>query len=80
MPYTIPPDVETLVAHQMTTGRYQTKDDVLRSALEALTQLDEDLAAVQAAVDDWRQGDLGLPLDDVMRRIRERATLEASNG
>ena len=78
MPYTIPPDVETLVAHQMSTGRYQTEDDVLRSALEALTQLDEDLAAVQAAVDDWRQGDLGLPLNEVMRRIRESATSGAN--
>ena len=78
MPYTIPPDVETLVAHQMSTGRYQTEDDVLRSALEALTPQDEDLAAVQAAVDDWRQGDPGLPLDEVMRSIRESATYGAN--
>ncbi len=78
MPYTIPPDVETLVAHQMSTGRYQTEDDVLRSALEALTQQDEDLAAVQAAVDDWRQGDSGLPLDEVMQRIRASATYGAA--
>ncbi len=74
MPYPIPPDVETLVAHQMSTGRYQTEDDVLRSALEALTQQDGDLAAVQAAVDEWRQGDTGLPLDEVMRSIRTSAT------
>ena len=74
MPYTIPPDVETLVAHQMATGRYQTEDDVLRSALEALTQQDEDLAAVQAAIDEWRQGDPGLPLDEVMRHILASAT------
>ena len=73
MPYTIPPDVETLVAHQMSTGRYQTEDDVLRSALEAVTQQDEDLAAVQAAVDEWRQGDPSLPLDEVVRRIRTSA-------
>ena len=78
MPYTISPDVETLVAHQMSTGRYQTEDDVLRSALEALTQQDEDIVAVQAAVDEWRQGDSGLPLDEVMRRIRESATSGAN--
>ena len=74
MPYTIPPDVETLVAHQMSTGRYQTQDDVLRSALEALTLQDEDLAAVQAAVDEWQQGDPGVPLDEAVRLIRGSAT------
>ena len=74
MPYTIPPDVETLVAHQMSTGRYETEDDVLRSALEALTQQDEDLAAVQAAIDEWQQGDPGVPLDEAVRLIRGSAT------
>lgn len=74
MPHTIPPDVESLVAHQMSTGHYQTEDDVLRAALEALTQQDEDLAAVQAAVDEWQQGDLGVPLDEAVRLIRGSAT------
>ncbi len=69
MPYTIPPDVETLVAHQMSTGRYQSEDDVLRSALEALTQQDEDLAAVQAAFDEWQQGDPGVPLDELRNAL-----------
>lgn len=73
MPYTIPPDVETLVAHQMSTGRYQTEDDVLRSAMEALTQQDEDLAAVQAAYDEWQQGDPGVPLDEAVQLIRRSA-------
>ena len=62
----------------MSTGRYQTEDDVLRSALEALTQQDEDVVAVQAAVDEWRQGDPGLSLDEVIRRIRESATSGAN--
>lgn len=72
MPLIVPPDVEALVAKQVASGRYRTEEDVLRSALEALTEADEDLAAVQEALKEWRTGDPGVPLDEAIRTIRTR--------
>ena len=47
MTYAFPPDVEQLVAGRMATGGYSTEDDVLRDALRALAEEEEDLAAVR---------------------------------
>ncbi len=70
MPFVVPQDVAELVANQMATGRYHSGDEVLRSAMQALAEVDEDLAAVQQALSEWRSGDEGVPLDDAFRQIR----------
>ena len=70
MPYTIPPDVQRLVADQLATGYYVTTDDVLRDALRALRDEAEDLAAVRAAVAEMQAGDSGLPLDEALDAVR----------
>lgn len=72
MPLIVPPDVEALVAQQLASGRFRSEDDVLRSAMHALTEVDEDAAAVQQALDEWRSGDSGVPLDDAIDRVRTR--------
>lgn len=69
MPLIVPPDVEALVARQLASGRYRSEEDVLRSAMEALTEVDEDVAAVQQALDEWRSGDTGVSLGDAMRMV-----------
>ena len=79
MTYAFPPDVEQLVAKRMATGGYATEDDVLRDALRALAEEEEDLTAVREAIADYRAGDLGLPLDeafDLVRRSGAGATGE----
>ena len=73
MPYPIPRDVQDLIAAQLATGRYQNEGDVLREALRALQEASDDVAAVQDAIDGWKAGDDGLPLDqafDLVRRDR----------
>jgi Arc/MetJ-type ribon-helix-helix transcriptional regulator len=77
MPLTVPPDVEALVAQQMSGGRYRTEEDVLRSAMHALLEANEDLAAVQQALEEWRGGDPGVALDDAVRTIRARHSSDA---
>lgn len=43
------------------------------------TELDENVRAVQAALDDWKNGDRGVPLEDAIREIREKYNLPASS-
>lgn len=56
MSYLFPPDVEELVKEQMAAGEYASEDDVLRDALRALAASREDLAAIQAGIDDMEAG------------------------
>jgi len=70
MHYSFPPDVQELVASQMASGRYTDEDEVLREALRVLYEVDHDAAAIQEAIDDWANGDEGLPLDQAFDEIR----------
>lgn len=79
MPLIVPPDVEALVARHVASGRYRSKDDVLRFAMEALTEVDEDLAAVQETLDEWRSGDSGVPLEDAIRTVRTRPSHDSGS-
>ena len=72
MPYLFPPDVDQLVKTRMATGYYRSEDELLRHALEALTEQDDDLAAVQEALAELNEGDSGQPLDEAFREIRQR--------
>ena len=67
----VPQDVEVMVARQLASGRYQSDQEVLRSAMLALEEMDEDFVAIQKAVDSWRRGEPGTPLADVFQQIRE---------
>lgn len=73
MTYAFPPDVEQLVAGRMAAGGYATEDDVLRDALRALAEEEEDLAAVREAIAECRAGDPGLPLDEAFDLVRRSA-------
>jgi putative addiction module CopG family antidote len=72
MAYTFPPDIQELVGEQMASGQYRSEDEVLRDALRALSEEAEDLAAVQAAVAEWKAGDEGLPLDEAFDTLRKK--------
>jgi putative addiction module CopG family antidote len=74
MHYSFPADLQELIAARLATGLYSTEDEVLREALRALSEQDEDLAAVQDAISEWRAGDMGTPLAaafDEIRRTRD---------
>jgi len=42
MSYQFPPDIEERLKARMSDGRYQSEDDVLREAMNALDQLEQD--------------------------------------
>ena len=71
MPSQLPADIERLVEDRIATGAYGSADEVLRAALEALQQSDADLAKIEEAIDEWRAGDEGLPLNEAFQLIHE---------
>lgn len=72
MPYSFPPDVNELVCAHMSSGKYASEDELLRAPLQALTEEEEDLAAVRESIGDWLAGDPGIPLESAFAAIRAR--------
>ena len=66
----LPPDIQSLISFHLATGRYRSEEEVLREALRSLVEEDEDVLAVREAIEDWRAGDEGVPLDEAFARIR----------
>jgi len=56
----------------MSSGKYASEDELLRAALQALTEEEEDLAAVRESIGDWLAGDPGLDLESAFVAIRGR--------
>ena len=78
MPYPFPPDLQELVLKQMASGRYASEDELLRSALLALDEEEQDLQAVRESLAEWRAGDPGVPLADAFAAVRARNRLGES--
>jgi putative addiction module CopG family antidote len=70
MHYEFPPEVERLFRERMASGKYATEDELLREALLALAEEEEDLDAIREAIAEMDAGDSGVPLDEVIDRIR----------
>ena len=82
MSYQFPPDIEERLKARMSDGRYQSEDDVLREAMNALDQLEQDKLIRweernRLSTQQSEQG-LSAPLDDeaVLGRLRERLAKE----
>ncbi len=82
MAYHFPADVEQLIKERMALGVYSSEDEVLRDALGALEQLEQERLARweernRLAVEQSKQGH-ARPLDDerVLARLRERLAQE----
>jgi putative addiction module CopG family antidote len=76
MPYAFPPDVDQLVRSRMATGNYRSEDELLRCALEALAEQEDDLQAIQEALAELEADDPGLPLEEAFREVRQRYQAE----
>ncbi len=69
--YVLPPDVAQLVEDQLAAGRYGTPDDVLRDALRALAERNEDARAIQEGLADMEAGRTR-GLREVAERVRRK--------
>ena len=72
MAYRFPPDLRSLVSEQMASGKYASEDELLRRALRALAEEEQDLDAVRESLAEWHAGDLGIPLSDAFDEVRLR--------
>jgi Arc/MetJ-type ribon-helix-helix transcriptional regulator len=86
MEYQFPSDIRERLQVRLKDGLYRDEDDVLRDAMDALDQVEQDKRLRwhernRAATDQSRQG-LSKPLDDaaVLARLRERLAREGILG
>ena len=70
MKYELPPDVAQQLKQRVATGQYASEADVLRDALAALESRDQELAAIQAGIDDMEAGRVR-PFDQADAEIRD---------
>lgn len=70
MSYPFPPDLQQLVHHAMTTGGFQSEDELLRDALAAWKDRFDD-QALRRSIEQMEAGQTR-PFQDAMREICER--------
>lgn len=77
MSYQLPPDLQQRVRAQLESGEFETEEDVLREAMDALERrgrgLEELRQMVRQADDDLAAGRVGpFDADQTKRSVRER--------
>lgn len=72
MAYQFPPDVQQHLSAWLASGKYGSEDDVLRDALRALADEQQDADSIQEALDEWEAGDPGIPARVALEELRER--------
>jgi putative addiction module CopG family antidote len=65
------PDVWNEIQRQLASGSYTSPDEVLRDALAALRSRDDEVVAIQEAIDEMEAG-RGRPFREFDREFRER--------
>ncbi len=71
MSYAFPPEIAEPVRRRVTSGQFLSEDDVLKAALRALDERDEELAAIQEGLTDLEAGRVS-SLADVDARMRAK--------
>ena len=71
MPYQLSEEIQQVIDERISAGEFRNADEVIQAAFDALQQSDENVAKIQEAIDDWKAGDEGLPLDEAFNLIRE---------
>jgi Arc/MetJ-type ribon-helix-helix transcriptional regulator len=61
----------------MASGKYSSEDELLKDALEALQVEDQELRAIEEALDDLASGDEGIPLDEAFSSLRAKYDIPA---
>ena len=70
--------IERLISERMASGKYASEDDLLLDALTSLTDDEEEVRAIQEALDAIDRGEEGVPLDVAFERVRERYRRESA--
>jgi Arc/MetJ-type ribon-helix-helix transcriptional regulator len=76
MSYPFPADLQQLIAEQMATGKYASEDVLLRNAVRALAEDEDDLEAIRVALAEIRAGDPGTPLVEAFEAVLQSVQQE----
>lgn len=71
MSYAFPPEIAEPVRRRVTSGQFPSEDEVLKAALRALDERDEELTAIQEGLTDLEAGRVS-SLADVDARMRAK--------
>jgi antitoxin ParD1/3/4 len=85
MPLSLSAETERQIAERVESGQYESADEVVRHALQALSKEDEDYASrlealrgkIQEGIDDLENGRYS-PIDEVFARLRARRGMPLS--
>lgn len=86
MNVTLTPELEQYIADKVASGQYESKDDVIRQALWALDEKEEEAAlraglkaAVQMALDQVARGEFSTKTaTELLHEIRQRKAAEGA--
>ena len=67
----LPPDLDHQVKHYLASGQYQTEEEVLRDALQALAEEQNVRDDIRQGLEDLQAG-RGRPLEDVDADLRKK--------
>ncbi|HET6882251.1 MAG TPA: type II toxin-antitoxin system ParD family antitoxin [Pirellulales bacterium] len=68
----LPPDVQQHVTAWIASGKYASADDVLRDAMRALADEQDDFDAIREAIAEVESGDPGMPVQQAFHELREK--------
>lgn len=71
MSFPIPPDLQERIDSQLAGGQYKTETDVLRAAITALENVQQDFESIHAGVADMEAGRVR-PLAEVDAQLRAK--------
>ncbi len=71
----LPPDIDQQVKHYLSTGHYQTEEDVLRDALRALGEENDVLEDIHQGLEDL-EANRGRPLEHIDADLRKKYTIK----
>jgi Arc/MetJ-type ribon-helix-helix transcriptional regulator len=76
MSYQLTPTVESMMREKMASGRYDSEEQLLVEALQALDAEEEELRAIEEGLASVDRGEEGVSLDEAFRRLRTKHGIE----
>ncbi len=76
MPVQLPNELTSLVNERLATGIYANEEEVIRLALKALEESEEDLRTTRAAIEYFDRGGEGIPVAEAFAQARRAVTTD----
>ena len=71
MPIPFPPEIESFLEHEVASGSYGSREELIVAAIELLKQRQVDLARLKTEIAEGFEGE-GIPGDEVFANLRAK--------